>query len=181
VQSPLGKILGRRPRDERLRGDALGATLELADPTTGLASFAALEVAASELATRSIQMRAPIAIARFRVVGIQLEDEEFASLAARAQVPLRSYDRLYRVGAAELLLLLPGSDAAAAVLVASRVRQEVGGETLAAGISSSVAGEPFVFEWISIKAEEALERAEDHDGLAVVPSMNVERVRGEAA
>jgi GGDEF domain-containing protein len=173
----LRGILNHRRRDRR-RMVGTEPAVELVDRVTGLASAAALELAASELATRSFHVRAPIAIARFRVVGTPLEDAELASLVARAQVPLRHYDRLYRVGSAELLLLLPGSDAAAAVTVASRVRQEADGDALAAGISSSLPGEPFVFEWISAKAEEALERAEDHGGLAVVPSMNTELVRG---
>lgn len=173
--SRLRAILSRR--DGKAADEA--ATVALVDAASGLASAAALELAAAELATRSIHVRAPIAVARFRVVGAALEDEEFATLASHAQVPLRHYDRLYRVGAAELVLLLPGSDAAAAVPVASRVRSEVEPISLAAGISSSVPGEPFVFEWIAAKAEEALERAEERGGLSVVPSLHAERIDGD--
>jgi diguanylate cyclase (GGDEF)-like protein len=64
--------------------------------------------------------------------GHQAGDELLRRVAALLQAELRPYDQVARYGGDEFVLLLPGSDEAAALAVAERVRDAVAGDRVGA-------------------------------------------------
>lgn len=187
----IGRRLGRRPgvlprllrKDEGEPSVAVGLDEPLIVKATGLPSVWALTLAAQELEDRSLTSRRPVAVARFRLDRVlEAGDELRAEIASRAQVPLRAYDRLYDLLAGEFALLLPGAEAADAVPLVSKIQMEVGRLPLSeggsvgllAGISSSLEGDHFLYEWVRTRAEQGLDDAEDRGGLVVVPTFQRE-------
>jgi Diguanylate cyclase, GGDEF domain len=162
-----------RPLNIREAGDDF-------DLGSGLPGAGWLERQARELEGRSLADRNAIAILRFRVEDQGLATEEdLVRIADRMRAKLRAYDRLFRVGEREFVLLVPGSDEVTGRELGEQVRSTVGTVALSrgataqvhCGVSASYEGEPFVFEWVSAKADEALEMAELEGGLAVVASV----------
>lgn len=144
-----------------------------APTSSGLPSRAALVAAVGELEIRSVAQREPIAVVRLRVpAASRITDEDLAEVARVAEGSLPPYARLYEESRGEFILLLPAADAADAVSEAVKLQTEVSnlriegdrGVEVLAGISASFGGEPYIFESIALRAEEALEKANSEDG-----------------
>lgn len=170
---------GRRPRwlwsrFERQPDESPSPT------SSGLPSRAALAAAVGELEIRSVAQREPIAVVRLRVpAASRITDDDLAEIATVAVSSLPPYARLYEESRGEFVLLLPAAEETDAMHEAVRLQAEVSNlriegdreVTVLAGVSASHGGEPYIFEWIASKAEEALEKAKDEvGGLAVVRS-----------
>jgi diguanylate cyclase (GGDEF)-like protein len=140
------------------------------DPLTGLMNRGAL-------ASRFAEIRAqggPVAVVmcdvdRFKQVndvhGHERGDAVLRELAARVRTAVRRADLVHRVGGEELLVLLPGHDAGAAVAVAERVRAAVASAplagldvTLSAGVAAAGGGD-VALEELSSAADRALYEA----------------------
>lgn len=155
----------------------------LVDPLTGLLTPRALSRRIEELEAQSRYAGEPIALVigdidRFALVngrhGMIVGDEVLIEVARRLRTELRAFDLVYRVGADEFLLVLPGAGAGEAVAIAERLRDAVGcwpvGDldvTLSFGVAASE-GEVFDHEAILAAASSALGQAKARGGDRVV-------------
>lgn len=126
---------------DSLRNDIVVA-LRSRDVVTG--TYRRLEVLpalrqARELAMRGVQAAciAFMDLDRFKVVndtfGHGLGDEVLSQAARQVIEHLRAYDRVFRYGGDEFLLLLPGTDPEEAWHLVERIRHQLGEATLARG------------------------------------------------
>lgn len=130
-----------------------------------------------ELEVRSMSELAPIA-----VIKLQIEDfgratrPELDEVAGWLQSCLPVYERFFRVDDRDFILLAPGADIRKARALSLTLRDRVGSQPLQrggwmhlrCGACASRMGNPFDFSSVSSIADEALEAAEAHDGVAAL-------------
>jgi diguanylate cyclase (GGDEF)-like protein len=130
------RIRGLRRQRDRMR--------ELAerDPLTGLANRRAGEAMLRGAHAEALAQGRPMAVVfadldRFKVIndahGHDVGDEVLVEVAARLQSGLRQGDMVARHGGEEFVLLLPGSDADAALALAERMRAAIAASPVATG------------------------------------------------
>jgi diguanylate cyclase (GGDEF)-like protein len=145
------------------------------DPLTQMLNRKALVSRAAELAQQTALTRTPVGVVlgdldHFKAVndsaGHQVGDAVLRDVAFRWRLSLRAYEMAYRLGGEEFLVLLPGSALAEAEEVAERLRASVAAApvagqavTMSFGVAASGDGEPFDFEALYARADEALYRA----------------------
>ena len=111
------------------------------DPKTGLLNATAWQREADAEVARALRMAAPLALLlvdvdHFKRVndshGHLIGDEVLRALAAELRQQVRESDVVGRFGGEEFTVLLPGTDAAGACLIAERLRSSAGGLSIAA-------------------------------------------------
>lgn len=155
------------------------------DAGSGLPAGQWLTIQVRELEDRSLSERAPIAVVKVRVGDDgRANEDDLVDVVGRLESVLRAYERLFRVGARDFILLVPGADLAKGRAMARKLRDKVGAVSMwrggflqvECGVSASAEGEPFVYEHVAMKAEEALENADQHGGVGVVESAGRDRL-----
>ncbi|HEU4974802.1 MAG TPA: GGDEF domain-containing protein [Baekduia sp.] len=135
IIAPLSALFGLAALSRPLQRSDLehraGATT---DALTGLANRAALERDAPELLARARRAGLPVGVLvgdldHFKAIndrfGHDRGDEVLRDAADAMQGVMRSFDRLYRIGGEEFLVLLSGADLTSAAEVAERLRVAV--------------------------------------------------------
>lgn len=124
--------------------------MAMTDPLTGVANRRRLEYVGAMALAHAHAMGEPLSLIaldvdHFKAVndthGHPIGDQVLISLTAACQRALRQVDQLGRLGGEEFVAILPGSDAAAALRVAERLRREVHDmslEHLAPGLRLSI-------------------------------------------
>lgn len=155
------------------------------DAGSGLPADQWLTTQLRELEDRSLSERAPIAVVKVRVEDDErATEEDLVDVVGRLESVLRAYERLFRVGARDFILLAPGADLAKGAAMARKLRDKVGAVAMwrggflqiQCGVSASIEGEPFIYEHVAMKAEEALENADRQGGVGVVESARRDRL-----
>ncbi|HET6433054.1 diguanylate cyclase [Dyella sp.] len=155
--------------------------MAMTDPLTGVANRRRLAQLGQLALEHARGMGEPLSLIALDVdhfkrvndsYGHPVGDQVLIRLAAVCQHALRQVDHLGRMGGEEFVVILPGSDAAAACLVAERLRREVRAlalNDLAPGLTVSISlgvaeAEPTDadLEQLIARADEALYRAKDH-------------------
>jgi diguanylate cyclase (GGDEF)-like protein len=145
------------------------------DPLTGMLNRAALGSRMLELGQQSEVSGDPVGLVLadvdcFKRVndthGHGTGDAVLRDIAYRLRKRTRAFDLAYRVGGDEFVLVLPGSDATAALALADQLcaaitEEPFGGVevTLSCGVAASRPGEPFVYEEVFAAADAALYEA----------------------
>lgn len=152
--------------------------LAWSDPLTGVGNRRRLEHAAAQAIEQARASGEPLALValdvdHFKPVndthGHAVGDRVLVELARACQGALRQVDRFCRIGGEEFVALLPGSDAAAAMQIAERLRSEARTlplDSVAAGLAISIslgvtelaAGDD-VIDQLLRRADQALYRA----------------------
>ncbi len=108
--------------------------MAMTDPLTGVANRRRLEQVAAMALDHARAMGEPLSLIaldvdHFKAVndthGHPVGDQVLVSLTVACQRALRQVDQFGRLGGEEFVAILPGSDAAAAVQVAERLRREI--------------------------------------------------------
>jgi diguanylate cyclase (GGDEF)-like protein len=149
------------------------------DPLTGMLNRAALDPRMLELRQQSEVRGDPVGLVladvdRFKRVndshGHGTGDAVLRDIAYRLRKRTRAFDLAYRVGGDEFVLILPGSDAAAALALADQLCAAIADErfgdvevTLSCGVAASSSGATFVYADVFAAADTALYEAK-HDG-----------------
>ena len=159
---------------------------------TSLLNFTSLDARVKEIEHQFSLTRGPVNVVlldldKFKSVnnslGREVGDAVLADVAYQLRSGLRAYDLIYRLGADEFLVLVPGADLAharrvgkdaQAIVSQARVGPSVA-VTASCGVSASVQGDPFDFATISAHADRALCEAKRGDGFACKEGAYVER------
>ena len=157
----LAALLGARGRSGTSRRSE-----PLVDELTGLLTRRALLRRVEELEAQAPLTSDPVAVITAAIDhSTQGADPVLFEVARRLRTELRAFDLVYRVGADEFLVLLPGADVGEAVVIAERLREAIAcwpiGElnvTLSCGVAATY-GEAFDHETILAAADEALHEA----------------------
>jgi len=161
------------------------------DQLTGMLNRKALAVRTNELSLQSEVTGEPVGLIvcdldHFKRIndghGHAVGDAVLRETAYLLRKQLRAFDLAYRLGGEEFLILLPGSDVEHTALLAERLREGIGGETLAEGITvtmslgvaASTRGTRFEYEAVFAEADAALYQAKR------AGRDRVERARGHA-
>jgi diguanylate cyclase (GGDEF)-like protein len=143
------------------------------DPLTGMLNRKALGVRVAELAQQSEVSGEPIGIVvgdldHFKEVndncGHTKGDAVLRDVATDIRKELRAFDLAYRLGGEEFLVIVPGSDAEQAGVLAERLRVALasgtyGGDqsvTMSFGVSASAQGGRFEYSTVFAEADAAL-------------------------
>jgi diguanylate cyclase (GGDEF)-like protein len=145
------------------------------DRLTGMFNRAALTARSAELSHHSLTTGQAVAVIeadldRFKAVndshGHAVGDHVLQEVAYRIRKHLRAFDSAYRVGGEEFVVLLPGVSLSAANDTARRICDAVREEpikkltvTISVGVCASDSGEPFDYQRIFDRADEALYEA----------------------
>jgi diguanylate cyclase (GGDEF)-like protein len=145
------------------------------DRLTGMFNRAALTARSAELSHHSLTTGQAVAVIeadldRFKEVndehGHAVGDYVLQEVAYRIRKHLRAFDSAYRVGGEEFVVLLPGVSLSAANDTAHRICEAIREEpikklkvTLSLGVCASDSGEPFDYQRIFERADEALYEA----------------------
>ncbi len=114
--------------------------LATVDPLTGLSNRQSMRAQLMRERDRTIRLRQPCCLAlvdidHFKKVndtfGHAQGDKVLRAVAGLLMATVRPYDVVYRYGGEEFLLCLPGTDTAAGIQVAERIRGEIAALTLA--------------------------------------------------
>jgi len=117
-----------------MRSDVKHRAAASIDPLTGLFNRQSLALRAGELIAQARFTDTPVAVLmcdvdHFKHVndrnGHMIGDQVLRELANTMRTTLRTFDYIYRYGGEEFVVLLPGSDEAAAVAAAERLRAAV--------------------------------------------------------
>jgi two-component system cell cycle response regulator len=150
------------------------------DSLTGLFNRRAIEEALDREATRCRREKKPVGVIladvdHFKLIndtyGHQAGDAVLQEIARRMSASLRAYDSVGRYGGEEFLVVVPGSDLAAAAELAERLRQGIAAQpvstdsamipvTVSLGVAVSV-DQPGGLEDLLRRADEALYAAKD--------------------
>jgi two-component system, cell cycle response regulator len=150
------------------------------DSLTGLFNRRAIEEALDREATRCRREKKPVGVIladvdHFKLIndtyGHQAGDAVLQEIARRMSASLRAYDSVGRYGGEEFLVVVPGSDLAAAAELAERLRQGIAAQpvstdsamipvTVSLGVAVS-ADQPGGLEDLLRRADEALYAAKD--------------------
>jgi diguanylate cyclase (GGDEF)-like protein len=168
----LGATLGRSTIDYR--------DFSVVDQLTGLFNRGALVARVAELAHRSADARAPVAVAvldidRFKQIndshGHATGDAVLRALGERVRESLRAFESAYRIGGEEFVVILDQVDWRHAEHVAARLHEAICAAPLAGvsatvslGIASTSAGEPFDYDAVFRRADSALYEAKRAGG-----------------
>jgi diguanylate cyclase (GGDEF)-like protein len=175
-----------------MRSDVEHRDQAILDPLTNLLNRRSLDVRAKEIEHQSALTREPVGVVyldldKFKSVnallGHEVGNAVLADVAHQLRKGLRAYDLIYRLGADEFLILVPGADLAHArrvgldaQAIVSRARVGPGvAVTASCGVSASVEGDPFDFATISAHADRALCEAKRGDGFACQEGAYVKR------
>ncbi len=143
------------------------------DQLTGMLNRKALSVRVQELAQQSAITGEPVGLVvadldRFKSIndthGHAAGDIVLREVAYLLRKQLRAFDLAYRLGGEEFLILLPGSDVAAAAELAERLRAGVdegagSGQvpvTISLGVGASIPGTRFDYDLVFEQADAAL-------------------------
>jgi diguanylate cyclase (GGDEF)-like protein len=157
------------------------------DPLTGLLNRNALLTRVREFTEQSQITKLPIGIVlgdldHFKTIndthGHTRGDAVLKDVAYVLRKELRTLDLLYRIGGEEFLVLLPGASVDNASEIAERLRAAVAASTvgdgnrvtMSLGVGASVEGQPFDYETVFRRADEALYAAK-HSGRNAVRSV----------
>jgi len=132
-------LLATMQRKLREQSDRL-LHMSSTDPVTGLPNRSSLDAALPREHRRTLRYGRPLSLIVLGVdrlddvkqrYGLSERDEIVAELAQRLPLLLRNCDLLFRFGTAEFAVLLPESDATAALSAAERIRAGIEGATFA--------------------------------------------------
>lgn len=172
-------VNGLMRTEVRLRGESV------LDPLTGLLNRATLGQRFEEVRQQALLVNVPVSIVLFDLdhfkdvndtYGHDTGDAVLRDVAYELRKALRSFELAYRVGGEELLLILPGTDEAAAAGLAERVRRRVAASrpggisvTVSAGVAAGF-GRELVYERLFELADARLYTAKNAGRNQVVPS-----------
>lgn len=162
--------------------DRTSRSLAVVDPLTGLFNRTALAARFADVRAQAEALGTPVALTlcdvdHFKDVndtyGHERGDDVLQAMAVRMRETVRTSDLIYRIGGEELLVLLPGHDADAAVAVAERLGRAIGDRpvagltvTVSAGVAAGF-GAGIDLAELSARADRALYAAE-RDGRDLV-------------
>jgi diguanylate cyclase (GGDEF)-like protein len=170
VVALVGRSIGASASDHR------GAAV--VDQLTGMLNRVALEARVAELAHQAATTGGQVAMIvadldHFKAVndehGHSVGDAVLRDVAYRLRSDLRSFESAYRIGGEEFVILLAGTDAPTAGLVAERLRVSVQNTpaagvdvTMSFGVAATAPGESFEYTDVFERADMVLYEAKNN-------------------
>lgn len=131
----------RRRYHDRLRTNyEQSLSMALTDSLTGVFNRRYVSAHLPRLLERAVDSNKPVSVLMFDIdyfkgvndnYGHDIGDQVLREVANRASRNLRTFDLVARMGGEEFLVILPDADADAAVIVAERLRERIGGKPFA--------------------------------------------------